>query len=338
VTNARFRSEFIINGDGKFLTLLDKDATQDAVVNCSNFNYATANDDYHQMFDVKPAQPKYEPRFRDSELYVKDKSGVLNENKNLKSEMLNQKDDLNAYFLMWLHQIKTPMTVSKLLLEKPDETTSTKLKMQLMYIEQYINMAMNYLKMIDYSTDMDITQVNLDDIIKNLLKKYSLLFIHNHISLEYQSNLTYVVSDSQWLTILIEQILSNALKYTENGKISMAIPTELIPTCPDDGSAMTTNLRVEYSFVEDDGWHKANEAYNEYIRSHKDARTLYLELGVGANTPVIIKYPFWQFVKSNENAAYACINYGEAFCPEAIEDRSICIDGDIGNVVELLKG
>ena len=124
----------------------------------------------------------------------------------------------------------------------------------------------------------------------------------------------------------------------KSGKISMAIPTELIPTCPDDGSAMTTNLRVDYSFVEDDGWHKANEAYNEFIRSHKDAKTLYLELGVGANTPVIIKYPFWQFVKSNENAAYACINYGEAFCPEAIEDRSICIDGDIGNVVELLKG
>ena len=150
-----------------------------------------------------------------------DNERLLNENKNLKSEMLNQKDDLNAYFLMWLHQIKTPMTVSKLLLDKPDDTTNTKLKMQLMYIEQYINMAMNYLKMIDHSTDMDITEVNLDDIIKNLLKKYSLLFIHNHISLEYQSNLTYVVSDSQWLTILIEQILSNALKYTENGKIAI---------------------------------------------------------------------------------------------------------------------
>ena len=86
-----------------------------------------------------------------------DNERLLNENKNLKSEMLNQKDDLNAYFLMWLHQIKTPMTVSKLLLDKPDDTTNTKLKMQLMYIEQYINMAMNYLKMIDHSTDMDIT-------------------------------------------------------------------------------------------------------------------------------------------------------------------------------------
>lgn len=150
-----------------------------------------------------------------------DNERLVNENRTLKSEMLNQKDDLNAYFLMWLHQIKTPMTVSKLLLDKPDDTTNTKLKMQLMYIEQYINMAMNYLKMIDHSTDMDITEVNLDDIIKNLLKKYSLLFIHNHISLEYQSNLTYVISDSQWLTILIEQILSNALKYTENGKIAI---------------------------------------------------------------------------------------------------------------------
>ena len=150
-----------------------------------------------------------------------DNERLVNENRTLKSEMLNQKDDLNAYFLMWLHQIKTPMTVSKLLLDKPDENTTSKLKMQLMYIEQYINMAMNYLKMIDYSTDMDITEVNLDDILKDLLKKYSLLFIHNHISLEYQSNLAYVISDSQWLTILIEQILSNALKYTENGKISI---------------------------------------------------------------------------------------------------------------------
>ena len=150
-----------------------------------------------------------------------DNERLLNENKNLKSEMLNQKDDLNAYFLMWLHQIKTPMTVSKLLLDKPDENTTSKLKMQLMYIEQYINMAMNYIKMIDHSTDMDITEVNLDDIIKDLLKKYSLLFIHNHISLDYQSNAKYVISDSKWLTILIEQILSNALKYTENGKISI---------------------------------------------------------------------------------------------------------------------
>ena len=98
VTNGKFRSEFIINGDGKFLTLLDKDATQDAVVNCSSFNYATANDDYHQMFDVKPAHPKYEPKFRESELYVKDKSGVLDKNKKYvapqKSDMYKYNEDI----------------------------------------------------------------------------------------------------------------------------------------------------------------------------------------------------------------------------------------------------
>ena len=82
MTNDRFRSEFIINWDGKFLTLLDKDATKDAMFNCSSFNYATAIDNYHQMFDIFPAKETgYEPRFRDSELYVKNKSGVLNENK-----------------------------------------------------------------------------------------------------------------------------------------------------------------------------------------------------------------------------------------------------------------
>lgn len=81
VTNTRFRSEFIINGDGKFLTLLDKDSTQDAMVNCSSFNYATSNDDYHQMFDVKPVQPKYEPKFRESELYVGAEGGKVDESK-----------------------------------------------------------------------------------------------------------------------------------------------------------------------------------------------------------------------------------------------------------------
>lgn len=123
----------------------------------------------------------------------------------------------------------------------------------------------------------------------------------------------------------------------ENKAVSMELPSELIPKCPDDGSFMTMNLRADYSFVEDEGWHRASEAYSDFIRSHSKDRVLYLELGVGANTQVIIKYPFWQFVKNNEKATYACINYGEAFCPKEIENRSICIDGDIGDVVELLK-
>lgn len=116
--------------------------------------------------------------------------------------------------------------------------------------------------------------------------------------------------------------------------LSMRIPTELIPSCPDDGSEMTMNLRADNSFVEDDGWHQASAAYAEFLRRHEDLHVLYLELGVGANTPVIIKYPFWQMTMSNEKAVYVCINYGEAFAPEEIIDKSICINGDIGEVLK----
>jgi len=121
--------------------------------------------------------------------------------------------------------------------------------------------------------------------------------------------------------------------FPENGKVMMKIPSELIPKCPDDGSFMTTNLRADNSFVEDEGWHRAASAYSDYIEAHDGMNVLFLELGVGANTPGIIKYPFWQMTRDNEKAIYACINFGEAFCPEEIKDRSICIDGDIKEVV-----
>ncbi len=123
----------------------------------------------------------------------------------------------------------------------------------------------------------------------------------------------------------------------EDGRLSMNIPTELIPKCPDDRAAVTMNLRADDSFVEDDGWHRASAAYYDFLRRHEGLHVLYLELGVGANTPVIVKYPFWQMTTANDKAVYACLNYGEAFCPGEIEDRSICIDGDIGDVLEALK-
>lgn len=119
----------------------------------------------------------------------------------------------------------------------------------------------------------------------------------------------------------------------EDKSIAMRIPIELIPKCPDDGSDVVMNLRADDSFVEDEGWHKASTAYSDFLRRHEGLHVLYLELGVGANTPGIVKYPFWQMTMSNKNAVYACLNYGEAFCPEEIEDRSICIDGDIGEVI-----
>ena len=121
-----------------------------------------------------------------------------------------------------------------------------------------------------------------------------------------------------------------------DGVLKMRIPTELIPKCPDDGSDMTMNLRADDSFVEDEGWHRASAAYSDFLRRHENLHVLYLEIGVGMNTPVIVKYPFWQMTYDNPRAVYACLNYNEAWCPKQIERQSICIDGDSGEVMAQL--
>lgn len=117
----------------------------------------------------------------------------------------------------------------------------------------------------------------------------------------------------------------------------MKIPTELLPKCPHCGKPLTMNLRADEKFVEDEGRHKAAERYSDFIRSRKNSRVLYLELGVGYNTSVIIKYPFWQLTAANPKAVYACINLGEASCPQEIAKQSILIDGDIAKALGDLK-
>ena len=123
----------------------------------------------------------------------------------------------------------------------------------------------------------------------------------------------------------------------EGKKISMRIPSDLIPRDPKDGEKVVCNLRSDDTFVEDEGWHKASAAYADFLRRHEGLHVLYLELGVGGNTPVIIKYPFWQMTHENPKAVYACLNYSDAFCPREIRDRSLCIDGDIGEVISLMS-
>lgn len=110
----------------------------------------------------------------------------------------------------------------------------------------------------------------------------------------------------------------------------MKIPTELVPYCPVCGAPMSMNLRADDTFVEDDGWHAAARRYEDFLRRHEGEHILFLELGVGGNTPVIIKYPFWRMTYRNPKAVYACVNLTEAYCPKEIQRRSICIDGDIG--------
>ena len=126
-----------------------------------------------------------------------------------------------------------------------------------------------------------------------------------------------------------EEMIRNMMEQ----QADMRIPSELIPKCPNCGKPLTMNLRSDDKFVEDEGWDRAAERYNEFLRT-RTGKILFLELGVGYNTPSIIKFPFWQMTENNPGATYACVNFGEALYPEEIRDQAIGIDGDIGEVIE----
>ena len=117
---------------------------------------------------------------------------------------------------------------------------------------------------------------------------------------------------------------------------NMRIPSELIPHCPVCGAPISMNLRADHTFVEDSGWHMAATRYQDFIHRYKEMKILYLELGVGGNTPGIIKYPFWQMTHDNPHANYICVNLSEAYIPAEIRKQSICIDNDIGTVLKQL--
>ncbi len=147
---------------------------------------------------------------------------LLIENRQLKNTIDIERKDLEEYFLLWVHQIKTPITVSDLILQKEKNPYTCQLKEQMFYIREYTNMAINYMKLKDRQADMDIAEVEIDKLLKSLLRKYSGLFIDKNISLDYQPIDIKIITDARWATILIEQILANALKYTNSGKITLS--------------------------------------------------------------------------------------------------------------------
>lgn len=128
----------------------------------------------------------------------------------------------------------------------------------------------------------------------------------------------------------------DAIRAMVDQQSDLRIPSELVPHCPHCGAPATMNLRSDGTFVEDEGWHKAAARYSEFLRRHEGMRTLYLEIGVGGNTPGIIKYPFWQMTATNPRATYACVNLGEACAPRELERQSILIDASADEVVAQL--
>ncbi len=131
-----------------------------------------------------------------------------------------------------------------------------------------------------------------------------------------------------------EEIIKDMIEFQEN----MKIPKELVPKCPQCGKPMIMNLRSDDKFAEDNGWHDASRRYGEFLRNTDGQHILFLELGVGFNTPAIIKFPFWKMTANAPNAFYACLNYGEAFAPDEIAERSICINSDIYDILMQIGG
>ena len=131
-------------------------------------------------------------------------------------------------------------------------------------------------------------------------------------------------------------VAENGLELPEGVVPRMSVPAELVPYCPKCGRPMAMNLRCDDTFVQDAGWYAAAERYQDFLRRHQGARVLFLELGVGGNTPVIIKYPFWKMTLQNKKAAYASVNLEDAYVPKEIQRRSICMKGDIGMILNQL--
>ena len=132
------------------------------------------------------------------------------------------------------------------------------------------------------------------------------------------------------------RVTAQGLELPAGAAPRMAVPADLVPHCPRCGEPMSMNLRADDTFVEEEGWHQAAQRYSDFLRRHQHMRVLFLEAAVGFNTPTIVKYSFWRMVYEWEDAVYACLNYGEAFAPDEIKKKSICIDGDIGTILNQL--
>lgn len=144
--------------------------------------------------------------------------------------------------------------------------------------------------------------------------------------------------------IIRKMVMAQGYEFKEDGSLylpegrnlKLTVPSELVPYCPECGKPMSMNLRADNTFVEDEGWHVAAKRYEQFLERHKNLNIVFIELGIGYNTPVIIKYPFWQMTDKWQNAHYICLNYGQAYAPDEIKDKSVCVNKDIDEVIRRL--
>lgn len=146
--------------------------------------------------------------------------------KRLRNARIDYQHDVESYFLLWVHQMKTPITASKLILDNPDDENIQLLRQGLLQIDNYTNLTLSYLKLMNTTTDMTFAPVTVDDLIRPLIKKYSIQFIHNNTALHYETSKAVVLTDSRWASILVEQLLNNALKYAKGKEIHITFHDE----------------------------------------------------------------------------------------------------------------
>ncbi|RIM14631.1 sensor histidine kinase [Staphylococcus chromogenes] len=159
-------------------------------------------------------------------IYFKKEETVKQMNERLRQDLREEKiahrsyqKEIENYFLTWIHQIKTPITASKLLLERNEAGAINQVRQEITEIENYTNLALNYLKLLNHETDMVAEKVSLDVIVKPLIQRYALHFIEHHTRIHTENLNQSVTTDAQWARIMIEQLLNNALKYAKGGDI-----------------------------------------------------------------------------------------------------------------------
>lgn len=176
-----------------------------------------------------------------SELYEENYFLLAEKIKTKNQKDLEKQSDLMDYFSLWIHQIKTPVSAMSLVLQSPKDSVNDykKLEQELIYLNDYIHLALNYLKLEETGKELEIEPIDLDNLIKTVIKKYAILFIYNKIRLDFEPTNLVIQSDRKWVQVLIEQILSNSLKYTKKGTIKLYAGSDQSLIIEDSGSGIS---------------------------------------------------------------------------------------------------